>query len=332
MADEVRFGILGLGVGAGRAKAAANTPGARLVCICDLQEKKAKTMAEELECDWTTDYQEMFNQGDIDAIGVFTPSGTHADFAIQAIESGKHAFTTKPMDISVEKCDKLIETAKNAGVVFGVDFARRYNPRFHKIRMAIRSGRLGKIILADLRMKWYRNQAYYDGGWPPGWRSRRTTEGGSAANQGVHSIDLFQWFMGRVKTVQGKSGTFNHEIETEDCSVGVLTFENGAFGVIQTMTCSYPDLGTAMDISGSKGTISLNKSGLSRYQIEGEEEPSLDEFEVDPNLPRNIIEDMIGAIVHGRPVMVDGEEGRKSVAIFNAIYESSRTGKIIELS
>ena len=332
MPDEVRFGILGLGVGSSRAKIAANTPGARLVCVCDLQEEKVKATAEELGCDWTTDYKEMFGRDDIDAIGTFTPSGTHADFAIQAIEAGKHAFTTKPMDISLEKCDKLIETAKNAGIVLAVDFGRRYQPINHQICMAIEAGRLGNIILGDLRMKWYRAQSYYDGGWPPGWRSRRTTEGGSAANQGVHSIDQLQWFLGNVKTVQGRSGTFTHEIETEDCSVAILTFENGAFGIIQTMTCSYPNLGTTIQVSGSKGTLTLDKSGEVIYELEGVENPSLDEFEVNPNLPGNIIEDMIGAIVHGRPVIVDGEEGRKSVAIFNAIYESSRTGKIIELS
>ena len=331
MADEVRFGILGLGVGRSRAKIAAETSGARLVCVCDLQEDKLRLTAEELGCDWTTDYQVMFQRDDIDAIGVFTPSGTHANFAIQAIEAGKHAFTTKPMDISLEKCDELIETAKKAGVVQAVDFAQRYRPINHQIRMAIRSGRLGQIILGDLRMKWYRAQSYYDGGWPPGWRSRLVTEGGSSANQGVHSLDQLQWFLGKVKTVQGRSGTFNHEIETEDCSVAILTFESGAYGVIQTMTCSYPNLGTTIEISGSQGTLTLDRSGISRYELEGEENPSLDEFEVDANLPHNIIEDMIEAIAHGRSVMVDGEEGRKSVAIFNAIYESSRSGKIVEL-
>jgi predicted dehydrogenase len=331
MANEVRFGILGLGVGRGRAEAAAKTPDAKLVCVCDLQEEKAKTFAEEHGCEWTTDYKQMFRRNDIDAIGVFTPSGTHADFAIQAIQAGKHAFTTKPMDISLEKCDRLIETADKAGVVLGVDFGQRYRPINHQVRMAIRSGKLGKIILGDLRMKWYRAQSYYDGGWPPGWRSRRATEGGSAANQGVHSIDQLQWFLGKVKTVQGRSGAFNHEIETEDCSVAILAFESGAFGVIQTMTCSFPNLGTTIEISGSKGTLTLGR-GLERYELEGVENPSLDEFKVDPNLPRNIIEDMIGAIVHSWPVMVNGEEGRKSVAIFNAIYESSRTGKIIDLS
>jgi len=329
--NEIRFGIVGLGVGAGRAKIAANTPGAKLICVCDLREENVKKAADEHGCDWTTDYESMIARDDIDAIGVFTPSGTHADFAIAAIKAGKHAFTTKPMDISVEKCDALIKTAREADAIFGVDFGQRYNPVNQQIHQAIQSGSLGKIILGDLRMKWYRAQSYYDGGSPPGWRSRTQTEGGSSANQGVHSIDLFQWFLGPVKSVYGKSGTFTHEIETEDCSIGFLEFQSGAFGVIQTTTASYPSLGTAFEITGSNGTLSFRDSKIELYQLQDNENPSLDEFQVDPNRPKNIIEDMISAITKGTPVAVDGIEGRKSVEIFCAMYESSQKGVPVEI-
>jgi predicted dehydrogenase len=327
----VRIGILGLGVGSSRAKMAAESDNAELVCLCDLQEDKAKQRADELGCDWTTDLDAMLGRDDIDAVGVFTSSGTHAKFAMQVVDAGKHVFTTKPMDVSLSQCDALITKAKDAGVVLGVDFGQRYSPSAHQVRMALRSGAIGRIVLGDLRMKWYRPQSYYDGGWPPGWRSRTDTEGGSAANQGVHSIDLLQWLLGPVVTVQGRSGTFNHDIDTEDCSVAILTFADGGFGVIQTTTCSYPNLGTTIEVSGSTGTLTLDGTKLARYEREGVESPSLDEFEVSPDLPANIIEDMAGAITHGRAVQVDGEEGRKAVAIFSAIYESSRTGQVITL-
>ena len=136
--------------------------------------------------------------------------------------------------------------------------------------------------------------------------------------------------MGDVKTVQGRCGTFNHEIETEDCSVGILTFESGAFGMIQTTT-SYPSLGTTLQINGSKGTITMDKSGAIELMIEGQEEATIDQVEIETDFPENIIEDMVGAIIDGQPIMVSGEEGRKSVAIFTAIYESSRTGSIVQL-
>ena len=330
MAKEVGFGILGLGRGRKAAQTAVQTAGANLVCVCDLQEEKVKATAQELDCDWTTSYDRMLARDDIDAIGVYTSSGTHADFANQAVAAGKHVFVTKPMDIDLDKCDRLIEAAKRANLVLAVDFIRRYRKIDHQVRKAVADGLIGNVILGDLRMKWYRNQSYYDGGWPAGWRSRSSTEGGSAANQGVHSIDQLQWFMGDVKTVQGRCGTFNHEIETEDCSVGILTFASGAFGMIQTTTCSYPSLGTTLQINGSKGTITMDKSGAVGLVIEGQEGATIDQVEIETDFPDNIIEDVVGAIIDGQPIMVSGEEGRKSVAIFTAIYESSRTGRIVQ--
>lgn len=330
MADEVRFGIVGLGMGANRAKIASQTTGAKLVCVCSIQEGRAEQVAGELKCDWTTDYQKMLERDDIDVVGVLTPSGLHADFAMMAAKAGKNVFTTKPMDILVEKCDALIETAKKAGVILAVDFDQRYGETNRRIQKAMRSGALGRVILADLRMKWYRAQSYYDGGSPAGWRSKLRYEGGSAANQGVHFLDLLQWFVGDVKTVYGKKGTFAHSIETEDCSVALVDFDNGAWGVIQTTTCSNPDLRSDMQFTASKGTLSWRNSKVELYSITDKPDASLDDIKIEPG-PKNIIEDMVSAVTKGTPVAVSGAEGRKSVAIFNAIYESSKTGKPVEI-
>lgn len=330
MADEIRFGIVGLGMGANRAKIATQTPGAKLVCVCSIQEGRAEQVAGELNCDWTTDYQKMLERDDIDVVGVLTPSGLHADFSMMAAKAGKNVFTTKPMDILVEKCDALIETAEEAGVILAVDFGERYGETNKRIHKAMRSGALGQVILADLRMKWYRAQSYYDGGSPPAWRSKTRYEGGSAANQGVHFIDLLQWFVGDVKTVYGKSGTFAHSIETEDCSVALVDFANGAWGVIQTTTCSNPDLRSDMQFTAANGTLSWRNSKVELYNVADNPDASLDDVEIEPG-PKNIIEDMVSAVTKGTPVAVNGAEGRKSVAIFNAIYESSKTGRPVEL-
>lgn len=330
MGKDIRFGIVGLGMGANRAKVASQTPGAELVCVCSLDEDRAKQVAEDLKCDWTIDYEEMLKRKDIDAIGVLTPSGMHADFSIMAAKAGKHVFTTKPMDILVEKCDELIDTAKKAGVVLAVDFGERYGTSNKQVQKAIQSGLLGRIILADLRMKWFRAQGYYDGGSPLAWRSKKRYEGGSAANQGVHFLDLLQWFIGDVKTVYGKSGTFMHDIETEDCSIALLEFDSGSWGVVQTTTCSNPNLGSAMEFTGSKGTLSWKDSKVALYSIADNPDASLDDVEIESG-PANIIEDMVSAITKGTPVAVDGAEGRKSVEIFCAIYESSHTGQPVLL-
>ena len=330
MADEIRLGIVGLGMGANRAKIASQTKGAKLVCLCDILEDKAAKLANEFNCDWTSDYQKMLLRDDIDAVGVLTPSGTHADFAIMAAKAGKHVFTTKPMDILIEKCDELIEVAKEAGVILAVDFGERYVEANRRVRKAIQSGLLGRMILADLRMKWYRAQSYYDGGSPAGWRSKLRYEGGSAANQGVHFLDLLQWFMGPVRTVYGKSGTFAHKIETEDCSIAMMEFSSGAWGMVQTMTCSNPDLRSVMEFTGSNGTISWKDAKVGLYQLADDPDATLDDIEIEPG-PENIFDDMVSAITKGTPVAVDGAEGRKSVAIFRAIYESSKSNKPVEV-
>jgi predicted dehydrogenase len=329
--DAIRFGILGLSMGYARAKLVPDTPGAELACVCSIEPGKAEEVGEELGCDWTTDYKEMFARDDIDCIGVWTPSGTHCDFCVEAMEAGKHAMTTKPMDITVEACNRAIETAERTDKVLGVDFGNRYLPINHQVRQMIQQGYLGDIICFDLIMKWYRTQAYYDGGSPSGWRSRTETEGGSIANQGVHFVDLMQWFMGPVKTVYGRSNTFNHDIETEDQSMALLTFDNDAWGIIHTTTCATPNLGTRIEINGTKGSLIWKDKDIQVFHSEVDPDIQLSDFEVDPDLPDNIFADMIGAIQNGEALQCDGYEGRKSVEIFEAVYNSSDTGKPVEL-
>jgi UDP-N-acetyl-2-amino-2-deoxyglucuronate dehydrogenase len=339
MADEVRFGIVGLGMGRDRAKKATDTPGARLVAVCDILEERGAKTAEDLQVEWIKDYEKMLERGDIDAIGVFTPSGWHCDFAIQALQAGKHAFTTKPMDLTVAKCDAAIAEAEKRGLVLGVDFDSRYRAQNHQIRAAVEQGAIGRVVLGDLRMKWFRSQSYYATGSPPGWRSRLETERGSIANQGVHYVDLLQWWLGPVKSVIGKYGTFAHDIESEDATAGIVEFESGAFGVIVTTTANFPDLGTTLEISGDRGTIAWHNQDLTIFKaVKGdagaagewdqpeERDLSLDDFPAPEDLPRHIIDDMVQAITQGKPLQCDDHEGRKSVAIFQALYESSDTG------
>ena len=324
MAD-VRFGIMGLGRGRKAAEQIVEAEGATLACVCDLQEDKAKEKAEEFECEWTTDYQEMFARDDIDVLGVYTPSGTHCDYAIEAIQAGKHAFVTKPMDILVEKCDAVIDAAKEAGKILAVDFGNRFSVENQRLKAAISQGVIGKVFLCDVKMKWWREQSYYNGGFPKGWRSRKETEGGSIANQGVHFVDLIYWLLGPVKEVYGRSATVTHDIETEDMTIAQLTFQSGAWGLITTTTSSYPNLGTSMEISGTEGTIKWNQREGIEIITKDEASVDLAKFEI-PGTVANIAEDMVSVITKGTSPVVSGEEGRKSVEIFCAAYESARTG------
>jgi predicted dehydrogenase len=329
MAD-VRFGIIGLGRGRRASEQIVEADGATLVCVCDLQEDKAKEKAEEHGCEWTTDYKELIARDDIDVIGVYTSSGTHCDYAIEVVEAGKHAFTTKPMDILVEKCDAAIAAAKKAGKILAVDFGNRYSLENQQLKAAISEGVIGQVFLGDVKMKWWREQSYYNGGFPLGWRSRKETEGGSIANQGVHFVDLIYWLLGPVKEVYGRSATLAHDIETEDISIAQLTFESGAWGLITTTTSSYPNLGTSMEISGTEGTVKWTQRGGIEIITKDEESVDLSRFEV-PGTPKDIAEDMVSAITKGTPPVVSGEEGRKSVQIFCAVYASSELGSPVAI-
>ena len=329
MAD-VRFGIMGLGRGRKASEQIVAADGATLACVCDLQADKAKEKAEEYGCEWTTDYKEMFARDDIDAIGVYTSSGTHCDYAIEAIEAGKHAFVTKPMDITVEKCDAAIQAAEKARKILAVDFGNRYSAENQRLKAAIDQGVIGQVFLGDIKMKWWREQTYYNGGFPAGWRSRKETEGGSIANQGVHFVDLIYWLLGPVKEVYGRSATMTHDIETEDMTVAQLTFESGAWGLVTTTTSSYPNLGTSIEISGTKGTVRWHQGkGASGKGIEiitkDNESVDLSDFEI-PGTVADIAEDMVSAITNGTAPVVSGEEGKKSVEIFCAAYASAESG------
>jgi len=353
MTEEIRFGICGLGMGRNRAELVTTTPGAKLVAVCDLLEDLGTEAADSLGCEWIQDYDDLLARDDIDVIGVFTPSGTHADFARMALEAGKHAFTAKPMDIRVEKCDAAIDAAEEAGLVLGVDFESRYKPVNHQIHAAIQSGVLGSIVEATLLVRWYRSQQYYDSGSPPGWRKRQKTEGGSIANQAVHYLDLVQWWLGGVKSVYGKSSTFTHDIDTEDATMGMVEFNSRAVALIFTTTSHFPDLGTTIHISGTGGTLSWQDQELTMFKtVKAPEEKvstvgkytlpehmpqpeaedvHLNDFPTPEDLPANIIEDMVGAITQDKQLQCDGYEGRKTVQIFSALYESSKIGQPVVL-
>ncbi|MCM8768083.1 MAG: Gfo/Idh/MocA family oxidoreductase [Candidatus Omnitrophica bacterium] len=353
MANEIRFGIVGLGMGRGRANLIPETSGAKLVAVCDIWEERGKLAEKELGCEWIKDYDQLLKRDDIDVVGIFTPSGTHGQFLIKALQAGKHAFTTKPMDIRVKVCDEAIELAEKKGLVLAVDFGLRYEPDNHRIKAALQQGAIGKLIAAEMSMKWFRAQSYYDGGKPAGWRSRLETEGGSLANQAVHFLDLLLFWLGPVKTIYGKKGTFAHRIETEDTSAGVVEFQSGTLGTIFSTTCSFPGQGTSITLTGSTGSLVWHDGKVSLFErmkqpaaAEGEkpgyvlpenapapepEQLNLVEFPSPKDLPKNIIEDMVAAITSGQPVQCDGKTGRESVALFCGLYLSSDTSQPVTL-
>src|SRR5205823_6637328 len=161
--------------------------------------------------------------------------------------------TEKPIDISTERADALIEAADRNRVKLGVIFQDRLKPDICKLKQWVSSGVIGKPILADARVKWYRPPDYYDNS---RWRGTRALDGGGALiNQGVHTVDLLLWLMGDVTRVQSKAITALHKIEVEDTLVATLEFSNGAVGTLEATTSVYPGYPRRLEVTGSEGTI-----------------------------------------------------------------------------
>ena len=319
--DAVRFGVVGLGMGRSRSRMIVDTEGAQLVAVADLLEERRKAAEEQFGCETHADAIEMFERDDLDVAMIMTPSGLHAKLGIEAAKRGKHVITTKPMDVSLENCDALIGACDENGVKLLVDFGERYGDQNRKLRAALEMEAIGKPILCELRMKWFRADSYYEG-WHGTWQM---DGGGSVMNQGVHYIDLMQWFMGPVDSVLGAHyGIYAHEhCETEDLTAAVIKFKSGAIGQVLTTTTFPGDSVSMVQIHGEKGV-------LGRDPNVWEFKDAAPEIELPP-YPKNVIADAIQVVRHGGTPAVDGHEGKKSVALNLAIYECARTGKAVSL-
>ncbi|HEV7213851.1 MAG TPA: Gfo/Idh/MocA family oxidoreductase [Chloroflexota bacterium] len=336
-APAIRFGIAGMGVGRSRAERVVRANGATLSAIFDHRPDNARKLAEGWGCQATASFAELIQREDVDVVGIFTPSGTHGDLAIQAMRAGKHAIVTKPPDVSVAKIDAMRQVAEDSGRLLAVDFDMRYRDSVRKMKAAVDAGKLGQPIFGDMRLKWWRPQAYFVGGMPEGWRGTWAMDGGgSLANQGVHDLDILQWCMGPVRSVRARTRVFAHRIETEDACQVFLEFTSGAWGLIETTTTVWGGLGRAIELHGTRGTISMFDGEIGAWRF-ADDEPStaagtdrdaVTRSSWEPALPgdrpQNIIEDVVAALMRGTPLACPPEEGRKSVAILEAVYRSSR--------
>ena len=321
--DPVGFGVIGLGMGAVRARFISETEGARLVAVAELDEERGRKAAAEYGIDWYRDYRQLLDRDDIDVITVMTPSGTHADFAIAAAEAGKHVITTKPVEVSLERADRMIAACREAGVILAVDFEARYMADNVRVKQAVDEGRLGRMILGEVRLKWFRNDAYYEG-WHGTWA---LDGGGSLINQSVHQIDLLGWYMGEVESVQGQIGVFNHDIESEDLGMAMLRFKNGAVGTILGTTTCPVTIPAGVELHGTQGLVITAGNKVDTWHVP--DESADDPFPYEG--PRNVIEDMVNLVRDGGTPRITGEEAKKSLALILAIYESSRTGQAVSL-
>ena len=250
---------------------------------------------------------------------------------------GLHVLTEKPLDISTERADALISEAEKAGVKLGVFFQDRSKPDILRVKQAIDSGALGKPILADARVKWYREPDYYS---KSRWRGTRALDGGGALiNQGVHTVDILLWLFGDVASVQASCKTALHAIEVEDTVVALLEFQNGALGTLEATTSVYPGYPRRLELSGSEGTLIIEQDRLLAADLRNPLADLLRSSEADKNASasspvvsdfrghQSVLEDFLKAIETNTVPRCDGREGRRSVALVEDIYEACHTGK-----
>ena len=323
----VGFAVVGLGMGRGRARLIKETAGADLKVVVDLNEELAREVAQELECDWTTQLDNALEREDVEVVMVMTPSGLHARLGVQAARAGKHVITTKPMDVTTAACDELIGAADAAGVKLWVDYQSRYVDNNFRVAEALRQGWLGQPILGEVRFKWFRPQEYFEHG--NGWRGTWAMDGGgSLANQGSHLLDLLLWFMGDPVRVYAETAIMGHDIETEDIGMAILNFGSGAKGTILGTTTFPASVYFGAEVHGTAGGVILDAAleGTMRVFGEGLEEKlnSLD------NPHQNVIEDMVAAVEGEGQMRVDGRQGRRTVALLESIYSSARAGTAVE--
>ena len=318
--------MVGLGMGRNRAGMIKETAGAELKIVIDLNAALAAEAAEELGCDWSSNLDDALGRPDVDVVMIVTPSGTHAELGIKVVEAGKHLIVTKPMDVSVEACDRLIAAGETAGVKIGVDYQSRYVDENVRVASALKDGCLGKPILGEVRFKWFRSDEYFahGGGWRGTWRM---DGGGSLANQGAHLVDILLWFMGDPERVYGETAIMNHEIETEDIGLAIVNFTSGAKGTVMGTTTFPTDAYFGAEVHGTAGAILIDDVLTGKMQIIGDGlEQRLNGYE---NRLHSVIEDMVTVLETDGDMRVNGREGRRTVALLEAIYASARTGETV---
>ena len=314
--------------------------GAQLVAVCDRDELKAKSIGEQFSIPSYTDMHQMMRSEKIDAVVVLTESGNHAQNVVALAHYGKHIVVEKPMALTLDDADAMIRACDSAGVKLFVVKQNRFNVPVVKLREALDQGRFGKLVLGTVRVRWCRTQAYYD---QAPWRGTWAMDGGVLANQASHHVDMLEWMLGEVDSVFARSATALANIEAEDTAVVTLKFRNGALGIIEATTAVRPkDLEGSISVLGEGGTVEIGGFAVNKMKVWNFVEPMpgdedvMEKYSVNPpNVygfgHQAYYEHVVDCIKNNSRHLVDGLQGRKSLELINAIYESIETGKEVHL-
>jgi UDP-N-acetyl-2-amino-2-deoxyglucuronate dehydrogenase len=314
---------------------------AQLVAVCDTNDERSQKTGQKYSVPFYSNYDDMLSKEDVDVVCVLSESGLHAEHTIDIVEKyNKHIIVEKPMALTLSDADAMIRVCDEHGVKLFVIKQNRFNIPVLKLREALEKGRFGKLVMGTVRVRWSRNQAYYD---QDAWRGTWAMDGGVFTNQASHHIDLLEWMLGEPVSVFAKSATQLVDIETEDTGVAIIKFSNGAIGVVEATTAVRPkDLEGSLSIMGEKGSVEIGGFAVNEMKIWNFTNPTAEDDKVIGEYkenPANVygfghlryLESVVDSIINNKRALVDGLEGRKSLELISAIYESIETGKEIHL-
>lgn len=336
----INFAIVGMGhIAKKHMDAIRNADGANLVAICDTDENRLSDVPKDVQK--YLDLDEMLKDlPEIDVVNICVPSGLHMKLADIVISHKKHLVVEKPMTLTTNEAQEMINLADQANVKLAVVHPNRFRPAVQQAKKMMDQGAFGKLSHANATVRWNRNQAYYD---QAPWRGTREFDGGVLMNQAIHDLDLMLWLMGPVASVQAMVATRLRSIESEDIAGAIVRFESGALGIIEAATTIYPsNLEESLSIFGSTGSMKIAGKTANLIDtwdfkgVEKEEEVKIKkEIEANPfGKPGHqwIVEDMVEAIQEDRQPVVTGEDGLRPVQLINAIIKSSELGKEVAIS
>ncbi len=328
------------------ARAIAEIKGSKLVACHSRSLEKAIEFTNVFGGTAYDDLSKMLANPAVDIVTICTPSGAHLEPGMAAAQAGKHVLVEKPLEVTIARCDRLIEACSNAGVQLGTIFPSRFHKSAQLLKTAVEQNRFGTVSLAAAYVKWFRTQAYYDSG---KWRGTWKLDGGGALmNQAIHSVDLLLWLMGPVRSVAAMSALRAHErIEVEDALTAILEFHSGALGTIEATTAAYPGTLKRIEIAGSHGSATLEEEAIKQWSFVKSNKAdanvvdqmktnvtgggAADPAAIGHQAHRDLFANFLQGIKKKHPCSIDGLEGRKSVELICAIYKSAKSGRRIQL-
>ena len=346
---KVRCAVVGLGaIGPTHVAAIAALEETELVAVCDIVAEKADKFAAQHGCKAYYDFDTMMQDPDIDLVHVCLPSGMHAEYGVRAAKAGKNVLVEKPIDVTLEAAQRLVDACHEAGVVLSCISQHRFDPDFAKAKAALDAGSFGKPVFGGSYTKWYRSQQYYDSG---DWRGTWELDGGGALmNQSVHYVDMVQWLVGEVDEVTAYTGCLAHErIEVEDCATAILKFKNGALGTLEGHTVAIPGFQTRLDMYGSEGSFIIENDKIREWRpkesiAEGgfygevsqgdkieEGDTGAGSAAISGNSHQRQIQNVANAIMNGTAPAITGEDAMKPLAVILAVYKSAKEGCSVKL-